>query len=95
MPLLHVSIPKSGLSKVLNLRHVAVDQLQEANTSLICEDIEGLRFNVGVIQSGPFQVLLGQLGVCRFARVPSNGLNGIRAILGLLGTGYGGQPGDL
>lgn len=55
------------------------------------EDVEGLCLDVGVVQGYPFQVLLGQLGVGRVAGILANGVDGFRAILGLLGTGNGGQ----
>jgi hypothetical protein len=95
MPLRDVSIPQVWREHSLNLRYVAVDKLQEANTSLVSENVEGLRLDIGVIQSGPLQVLLGQLGVCRFASVLSNRLDGIRAILGLLGASNSGQTEDV
>jgi hypothetical protein len=94
MPLFDVSIPQM-LRDMPNIRYVAVNELQETNTALIREQVKRLRFNVGVVQCNPFQVLLGQLGVCRVARVLSNGLDGIWAILRLLSAGNSGQPEDM
>jgi hypothetical protein len=79
----------------VHLRYIAVNDLHEADASFVSEEVKCLRLDVGVVQSGPFQVLLGQLGECRVACGLSNRLDGLRAILGLLGTGYGGQPAHL
>jgi hypothetical protein len=59
------------------------------------EEVEGLRLDIGVIQRRPLQILLGQLAVGRFAGLLSHGLDGIRAVDGLLCAGNGRQTGRL
>jgi hypothetical protein len=94
MPLL-LSAPGSPYLSGPHSRYVTVYELQEADASFIGEQVERLRLDVGVVQSGPFQILLGQLGVCRVACILSHGLNGLGAIHGLLGAGDSGQPAEV
>lgn len=95
MPLFAVSIPPATLDQEIILRYVAVDKLQKTDMTGLGEKVECLRLDVGVVERGPFEVLLGQLGVRRVAGVLSNGVDGIRAILWLLGAGNSGQAEQL
>jgi hypothetical protein len=70
-----------------HLRYVVVDDLQEALVASICEQVEGLRFDIGVVERHPLQVLLGQLGVCRLTTLLAHRLDGVRAVFGFLGAG--------
>lgn len=70
---------------------VVVDDLEEADVAGVRVEVEGLRLDVGVVEGLPLQVLLGQLGVGRVARILANRLDGFGAVDGLLGTGDRGQ----
>lgn len=53
----------------------------------VAEDVEGLCFDIGVIEGGPLEVILGQLSVGRLVALLAHGLDGLRTVFGLLGTG--------
>ena len=80
------------LHRCARAEDVIVDDLEEANVTRIRVEVEGLRLDVGVVESLPLEVLLGQLGVRRVACILANRLDGFRAVDGLLGTGDRGQP---
>lgn len=56
------------------------------------EDVKGLSLDVGVVEHGPFEVLLGQLGVCRVTCSFANRLDSLGAIDGLLSADGCSQP---
>jgi len=70
-----------------NLRYVVVDDLQEALVACVGEEVEGLRLDIGVVERDPLEVLLGQLGVGGLVALLTHGLDGVRAVFGLLGAG--------
>lgn len=92
--LLVVGVEELGveLHRRARTKDVVVDDLEETNVAGVREEVEGLCLDVGVVESLPFQVLLGQLGKRRVACILSDRLDGFRAVNGLLGTGNGGQP---
>lgn len=57
------------------------------------EEVESLGLDVGIVQGNPFEVFLGQFGVCGLAGLLAHGLDGLGTILGFLGTSDGGQAG--
>lgn len=59
------------------------------------EYIEGLCLDARLVDGRPLQVVLGELRICRVALVLAHGLDGSRAILGLLGAGDIGQAGRM
>lgn len=74
-----------------SLRNVVVDDLEEADMACVGEEVKGLGLDVCVVERGPLEVLARQLGVGRLAGLCADGLDGVRAILGLLGAGDSGQ----
>ena len=73
--------------KRCDLRYVAVYDLEKSNVTGIGEEVESLRLNIGVVQDGPLEVLLGQFSVSRVARILANGLDSIWAVFRFLSTG--------
>lgn len=71
---------------------VVVDDLEESNVAALRYEIESLRLDIRIVESLPFEVLLGQLGEGRVACILTDRLDGFRAVDGLLGTGNRGQP---
>lgn len=71
---------------------VVVDDLEYAHVAGVCVEVEGLCLDIGVVESLPFQVVLGQLGEGRVTCILANRLDGFRAVDGLLGSGNRGQP---
>jgi hypothetical protein len=70
-----------------NVRDVIVDDLQEALVAGVGEEVESLRLDIGVVERGPLEMVLGQLRVGRLVALLAYGLDGIRAVFGLLGAG--------
>ena len=74
------------------LRYVAIYNLHKAAVPTFGIQIEGLRLNGRGLHDRPFEVALGRLGEGWVARVGPHWLNGLGAILRLLGAGNAGQP---
>lgn len=70
----------------INLRNVAVDQLNHDQCSVVSHDVEGLGLDVGVLVGLPAQIILGQDSVGGLLSLLGDRLDGIRAIDGLLRT---------
>lgn len=74
------------------LRDVVVDDLQEAVVAAVGLEVKGLRLDARLLNELPLQVLFGELREGGVAGVLAHGVDGFRAVLGLLGTGDIGQP---
>jgi hypothetical protein len=75
-----------------DVRNVVVDYLHKAIVTTVGLEIEGLRLDAGLLDELPLQVLLLEDRVGGVAGVFAHGVDGLRAILGFLGTGDIGQP---
>lgn len=91
--LLVVGVEELGveLHRCARTEDVVVDDLEEANMASVGVEVESLRLDVGVVESLPLQVLLGQLGVRRVACILSDRLDSFRTVDRLLGSGNCGQ----
>lgn len=76
------------------LRNVVVDDLQKRQIAIVTHSVKGLRLDRGVLRSLPFHILLLQLCVRSGLGLLGNGLDGLRAVDGLLGTGNSCQTDD-
>ena len=86
--------PERG-SRGPDVRNVVVDYLHKAIVTTVGLEVEGLRLDAGLLDEPPFQMVLGELRVGGVAGVFAHGVDGLGAILGFLGTGDIGQPGDV
>ena len=60
----------------------------------ICVQVEGLGLHACRLDQTPFEIGLGELGEGRIALILAHRLDALRTILGLLGSGDVGQPGQ-
>ena len=74
------------------LRYVVVNDLQEAIVTAVGLEVKGLCLDAGLLDKLPLQVFLLELSEGGVAGVLAHGVDGFRAVLGLLGTGDIGQP---
>lgn len=70
----------------INLRNVAVDQLDHNQCTVVGHDVEGLGFDIGVLVGLPAQIILGEDSVRGLLSLLGDRLDGIRAIDGFLRT---------
>jgi hypothetical protein len=80
---------------VVRLRYIAVYDLEHDSVVIVCVQVEGLRLDARRVWREKLEVSLGHLGEGRIALILAHGLNGLNAVLGLLGTGDIGQPAHL
>lgn len=78
--------------KEFHIRNVAVNDLYEADMTVVRDKIKGCSLDVGPLQGPPLEVITGELRVRRLLGLLGNGSNGRWAVDGLLSAGDIGQP---
>ena len=77
------------------LRYIAIYDLEHNSVIVFGVQVEGLRLDARRVRREPLEVGLCHLGEERIALILAHGLDGVGAVLGLLGAGDVGQPAHL